>query len=222
MLTTYLKTISSSLSSLVFRWLAIPWLQSELDKWVIVRNRTPPRANTKKVLPHGIPELMREKPEQFGALNFKIPVPTELIDRLEAEFAPPDHPVFQLTPPLFNQRASPFYSSIGSPMITFRTFWDMYRQLLHCFRQDLETDHDEAMASLISSQRAHTQEVEEDSIPLMEGLRELRQGDQVVGAYNHDGDGSDYASFTNDSDEESEANLQGVTLALFASFFHTT
>ena len=64
--------ISSLLSSLVFRWLAILWLQSELDKWVIVRNRTLPRANTKKVLPHGIPELMREKPEQFGALDFKV------------------------------------------------------------------------------------------------------------------------------------------------------
>ena len=64
--------ISFLLSSLVFRWLAIPWLQSELDKWVIVRNRTLPRANTKKVLPHGIPELMREKPEQFGALDFKV------------------------------------------------------------------------------------------------------------------------------------------------------
>ena len=82
MSTTYLKSecdilydysaILSLLSSLVFRWLAIPWLQSELDKWVIVRNRTLPRANTKKVLPHGIPELMREKPEQFGALDFKV------------------------------------------------------------------------------------------------------------------------------------------------------
>lgn len=61
--------------SLVFRWLAIPWLQSELDKWVTIRNRTLPRADTKKVLPHGIPELMREKPEQFGALDFKVIVP---------------------------------------------------------------------------------------------------------------------------------------------------
>ena len=58
--------------SLVFCWLAIPWLQSELDKWVTIRNRTRPRSDTKKVLPHGIPELMREKPEQFGAIDFKV------------------------------------------------------------------------------------------------------------------------------------------------------
>lgn len=131
----------------------------------------------------------------------------ELIDRLEAEFSPPDHPVFQLTPPLFHERASTFYSSIGSPVITFRTFWDTYRQLLYCFRQHLETDHDEAMASLISSQRARTQEVEQDLIPLIEGLKELRQGDQVVGPSNYGGDGSDYASFTDDSVEEFEGDM---------------
>ena len=131
----------------------------------------------------------------------------ELIDRLEAEFSPPDHPVFQLTPPLFHERASTFYSSIGSPVITFRTFWDTYRQLLYCFCQHLETDHDEAMASLISSQRARTQEVEQDLIPLIEGLKELRQGDQVVGPSNHGGDGSDYASFTDDSVEEFEGDM---------------
>ena len=38
----------------------------------MIRNRTLPRSDTKKVLPHGIPELMREKPEQFGALDFKV------------------------------------------------------------------------------------------------------------------------------------------------------
>lgn len=63
------------------------------------------------------------------------------------------------------------------------------------------------MAFLISLQRTWTQEAEQDSIPLMEGLKELQQGDQVVGHSNHDGDGSDYASFTNDSDEESEGDV---------------
>jgi hypothetical protein len=195
--------VDNVLENLVFRWLAIPWLQSELDKWVTIRNRTLPRADTKKVLPHGIPELMREKPEQFGALDFKIPVPTDLVDRLEAEFAPPDHPVFQLTPPLFHARAGALYASIGSPAITFQTFWDTYRRLLQCF-QDWETQ-DEEMASLISSQRAQKEEVEQDLIPLIEGMNELRQGGQVIGpsqAMDY-GDGSDYASFTDDSDDES-------------------
>lgn len=58
--------------SLVFRWLAIPWLQSELDKWVTIRNRAPSRSNTKKVLPHGIPELMRQKPGKYDIVDFKV------------------------------------------------------------------------------------------------------------------------------------------------------
>ena len=59
-------------NSLVFRWIAVPWIQSELDKWVIIRNCTAPRSDPKKVLPHGIPELIREKPHKYGALDFKV------------------------------------------------------------------------------------------------------------------------------------------------------
>ena len=58
--------------SLLFRWLAIPWLQSELDAWVVIRNRTAPRADRKKLLPHGIPELIRQKPEKYSVLDFKV------------------------------------------------------------------------------------------------------------------------------------------------------
>lgn len=58
--------------SLLFRWIAIPWMQSELDKWVNIRNNTASRANTKKVLPHGIPAMIRQKPEQYNAVNFKV------------------------------------------------------------------------------------------------------------------------------------------------------
>ena len=58
--------------SLVFRWLAIPWIQSELNAWVALRNQTAPRADCKKILPHGIPELMQQKPEKFGVMDFKV------------------------------------------------------------------------------------------------------------------------------------------------------
>jgi hypothetical protein len=145
-------------------------------------------------------------------MSHQIPVPSELIDRLEAEFAPPDHPVFQLTPPLFHERAYDFYCSIGSPVITFQTFWDTYRRLLHCF-QELET-HDVEMASLISSQRAQTKEVEQDLIPLIEGMKELRQGDRVIGpqpGLSIDDGGSDYASFTDESNDESDGFDSDIT-----------
>ena len=58
--------------SLVFRWLSIPWIQAELDEWVILRNRTAPQADRNKILPHGIPELIRNKLEKYGTLDFKV------------------------------------------------------------------------------------------------------------------------------------------------------
>ena len=58
--------------SLIFRWLAIPWIQSELDKWVLHRNRTRPRYDSKKILPNGIPLVIRDKPEKFDAMDFKV------------------------------------------------------------------------------------------------------------------------------------------------------
>ena len=64
--------------SLVFRWLAIPWLQAEVDRWLIQRNRTAPRADRNKILPHGIPTLIREKPHLYNAVDFKVPALTPM------------------------------------------------------------------------------------------------------------------------------------------------
>jgi hypothetical protein len=58
-------------TSLVFLYIAIPWIQVELDEWVVLRNRAPPRADRNKVLLHGIPELIRNKPEKYGTFDFK-------------------------------------------------------------------------------------------------------------------------------------------------------
>jgi hypothetical protein len=58
--------------SLVFRWTVIPWIQDETDRWVLMRNMTAPRKDKHKVLPHGIPEIIRKKPEQYGSLDFKV------------------------------------------------------------------------------------------------------------------------------------------------------
>lgn len=71
--------VISFFNSLLFRWIAIPWIQDELDKWVLLRNRTAPRANKHKVLPHGIPAIIRQKPEQFNVLDFKVWRTTDLI-----------------------------------------------------------------------------------------------------------------------------------------------
>ncbi len=60
------------LRSLVFHWIAIPWLQAEIDKWVQMYNSSPRRANKNKLLPHGIPDLIHQKPERFKSKNFQV------------------------------------------------------------------------------------------------------------------------------------------------------
>lgn len=60
------------LPSLVFRWLAIPWIQDELDNWVYERNFSCVRADCNKILPHGIPALIRKHPQFYNTRDFKV------------------------------------------------------------------------------------------------------------------------------------------------------
>jgi hypothetical protein len=57
---------------LVFRWLAIPWLQKEADSYVYSTNTSRRRVNRRSVLPNGVPDVMFEHPEIVGALDFKV------------------------------------------------------------------------------------------------------------------------------------------------------
>ena len=62
----------SNCHRMLFQWIAIPWLQAEIDSWVRFKNNTAPRAVKNKILPHGIPELIRMRPNHFQALDFKV------------------------------------------------------------------------------------------------------------------------------------------------------
>jgi hypothetical protein len=57
---------------LVFRWLAIPWLQQEADSYVYNHNTSCRRASRHKILPKGIPDAMFENPELVNARDFKV------------------------------------------------------------------------------------------------------------------------------------------------------
>ena len=56
----------------VFRWLAIPWLQWEADSYVYGHNTLRRRADRRKVLPSGVPDVMFKYPESVDALDFKV------------------------------------------------------------------------------------------------------------------------------------------------------
>ncbi|KAG6913691.1 hypothetical protein DXG01_004882 [Tephrocybe rancida] len=49
------------------------------------------KANWHKVLPHGEPLLICNKPESFGVYDYKISISPELLDEMELEYAPPNH-----------------------------------------------------------------------------------------------------------------------------------
>ena len=72
--TSVIMLLTTTVHSLLFRWLAFPWLQAEINEWVHFKNRTAPRADKNKVLPCGIPSLIRAKPHQYGGLDFKVSV----------------------------------------------------------------------------------------------------------------------------------------------------
>ncbi|KAH0827414.1 hypothetical protein J3R83DRAFT_4072, partial [Lanmaoa asiatica] len=62
----------NTLQLMVFRWLFIPWLQREIDSYQQRVNLTQKRRDKRKILPHGVPELIYRNAEDYGALDFKV------------------------------------------------------------------------------------------------------------------------------------------------------
>ncbi|KAH9842488.1 uncharacterized protein C8Q71DRAFT_853036 [Rhodofomes roseus] len=126
---------ANELETLVFRWLAIPWLQAELDAWALHFNSTPRRASKHKVLPQGIPTMIAQNPAAFNVVDFKIPVPADLVDEVEELWAPPDHPVFECVPPYIAGKLEEAIEALGRPAISMETFWAIYLQVLEYIRK---------------------------------------------------------------------------------------
>jgi hypothetical protein len=140
----------------------------------------------------------------------QIPVPLDLIERFETEFAPPDHEVFQLTPLEFHQRASSFYDALGRPSVTRDTLWAVYHQVLDCFK----TAVDETLLPVVEGLFDTVRRVEEDELELLPGQEELRMGGKVVGG---DGGSEIYlADITDSSDDEQMAEADEVAYASFS------
>ncbi|KAK7019500.1 hypothetical protein R3P38DRAFT_2973640 [Favolaschia claudopus] len=193
------------LCSLVFRWIAIPFVQIQLDLWVQLRNQTKPRADKHKITPHGIPALLRAKPEFYNLHDFKVSVPTEIFDKMEAEFAPPDHEVFQLVPPEFDHWANIYYAEMGQPEVTHDTFWNVYCQLLSYFNRvpDIEAELHIPLSSLNET----TERIDDEHINILADQQPLRRvADPRAGASSQMVAGSSQAS----SASEGAGILYGV------------
>jgi hypothetical protein len=102
-----------------------------------------------------------------------------LLDRLEQEYAPPNHAVLQLVPLEFDQRANVYYAEMDKPVVNSVTFWNVYLQLLERFQTNNEANID--LLSVISAQTEIIQDVNDEKLDFLPGLKELREGGAVVG-----------------------------------------
>ncbi|KAJ6504315.1 hypothetical protein C8R47DRAFT_968620 [Mycena vitilis] len=164
-----LLDMNDPLQKLLFRWLAIPMLQKELDVYANIFNSTKRRADKHKILPRGIPNMIASTPEDFGARDYKAcTLATPPPCQLNRDWAPPSDPVFELVPPGFEAEVSQLYLALGSPEVTIHSLWTVYSALLQAFRQAGVDD--------IRDEMEAADDHFEYSIDLLEG-EDLRPGD---------------------------------------------
>jgi len=128
---------------------------------------------------------------------------------MEAQYAPPGHPVFELVPQVFHEHVSNLYTTIGKPEVTIDTFWERFRHLLKCLRGRL----DEQLTGIITSYDITPAPEPMPILPNMEAFRLGRPLDLGT-KINYIGglDGSmgpspspEYADFTDKDDDESDS-----------------
>ena len=120
-------------------------------------------------------------------------------DQIERKWAPPDDPVFQLTPRSFHEQASAYYAAMDAPAVCRGTFWKIYSELLSCFHvaDDIPNLEQEFyLANLVA----------EEEVELEEEHRPLRQGDNLVGHTDVPFDIVDYADFTDEEMSDDSAD----------------
>ncbi|KAG1901335.1 uncharacterized protein F5891DRAFT_1187611 [Suillus fuscotomentosus] len=122
------------------------------------------RPDRNKVLPHGVPNLIYESAEDFGALDFKVTVKQDAIDHVHNIYVKPDHPVFYLVPKPLNDLIQDCYDDLGRPPVTHQSVWTIYLDLYHSIQHSAQipvivdsltdaTNSDEEPLLLLESQK---------------------------------------------------------------------
>ncbi|KAG2131698.1 uncharacterized protein EDB93DRAFT_1255389 [Suillus bovinus] len=160
------NTLQVCAFSMIFRWVFIPWLQCELDRYQDRVNNTLKRPDRNKVLPHGVPNLIYESAEDFGALDFKVAVKQDAIDHVRNIYVNPDHPVFDLVPKLLNDLIQDCYDDLGCPPVTCQSVWTIYLDLYHSIQ------HSAQIPAIVDSLTDVT-DSDEEHFPLLENQKDL-------------------------------------------------
>ncbi|KAG1724901.1 uncharacterized protein EDB91DRAFT_1331176 [Suillus paluster] len=138
-----------ALERLVFHYVFIPWLQHELDLFAEKFNNVKPRHNIHKILPHGRPNDIFYHTEDFESCDFSVKVDCTMLDAVRQTYTVPDHPVFCLVPHDFSQQASAFMAELGTRPVTRDNVWNIYADLLMCFRL---IEEEEQIRKLLAAQ----------------------------------------------------------------------
>ncbi|KAG1893171.1 uncharacterized protein F5891DRAFT_1195670 [Suillus fuscotomentosus] len=104
----------------------------------------------------------------------QVPIPGDLLDEVEGIYAPPNHPVFELVPPMFKRQAQNFYAALGKPPVSSELFWDVYQLMQQQF-EALESDHN---LTVELSQPFH---LEDGQVSLITDLQDLPHNAGLLG-----------------------------------------
>ncbi|KAG1778947.1 hypothetical protein EV702DRAFT_1186286 [Suillus placidus] len=162
---------TNTLQIMVFRWVFIPWLQMELNAYKDRVNNTAKRRDRNKVLPHGIPDMIYNSPEDFGALDFKINIESDAIDHIRCVYINPSHAVFDLVPLTLGHHLTSCYAHLGCPVITRDSAWRVYLDLLNAIQLS-----DDLPAEIITA-------THDDELPLLNNHEDLPFQDDDNNSY---------------------------------------
>ncbi|TEB37828.1 hypothetical protein FA13DRAFT_1785715 [Coprinellus micaceus] len=132
--------LSNPIQVLLFRCLAIPWLQGELDRYRQRVNNFKPRKNVHKLTPHGRRQDLHFRPQDFGARDFKVLVPPQDVALARETYIDAGHSVFQLVPPTFAEVVNIIYVAMGQPPVSEKNFWSVYCDVLDQIEAGIEAE----------------------------------------------------------------------------------
>ncbi|KAJ3556254.1 hypothetical protein NP233_g12020 [Leucocoprinus birnbaumii] len=118
--------VTDPLDQMIFRWVFIPWLQDELNKFRNRINHFKKRNDPRKARPQGQPLDLYFNAYQYDVLDFKIGVEKKILQEVRERYAPSTDPVFRLVPPEVETMLEYFWTEIGSPEILRESVWKVY------------------------------------------------------------------------------------------------
>jgi len=76
-------------------------------------------------------------------------------------------------PPAFHECAIHLYGAIGQSLVTYQSFWGIYRQLHHAFKAIIDLD------PVISAIPDTVNHIDNEKLSLLPEMQELHGGDDV-------------------------------------------